>query len=62
MIILQIKLYEIVERLMAEKYAGQLFLMKRAGKLGLGTAYVAGFNWGFERDYIIGQMDADFSR
>lgn len=56
------KTYEIVERLMAEKYTGQLFLMKRAGKLGLGTAYVAGFNWGLERDYdLIGQMDADFS-
>ncbi len=56
------KTYEIVERLASEKYKGQLFLMKRAGKLGLGTAYVAGFNWGLERDYeVIGQMDADFS-
>lgn len=56
------KTYEIVEQLAEEKYQGQLFLLKRAGKLGLGTAYVAGFKWGLERDYdAIGQMDADFS-
>lgn len=56
------KTYEIVEDLAANKYPNQLFLMKRAGKLGLGTAYVAGFNWGLDRDYaIIGHMDADFS-
>lgn len=56
------KTYEIIERLAIEKYHGQLFLMKRSGKLGLGTAYVAGFKWGLERNYdIIGQMDADFS-
>jgi len=56
------KTYEIVEDLAATKYSGKLFLIKRAGKLGLGTAYVAGFNWGLARDYdAIGQMDADFS-
>lgn len=34
----------------------------RAGKLGLGTAYVAGFRWALERDYeLIFEMDADFS-
>ena len=56
------KTYEIVESLAATKYSGKLFLIKRAGKLGLGTAYVAGFNWGLARDYdAIGQMDADFS-
>ncbi|HCY39581.1 MAG: dolichol-phosphate mannosyltransferase [Pseudomonadota bacterium] len=56
------KTYEIVENLTATKYSGKLFLIKRAGKLGLGTAYVAGFNWGLARDYdAIGQMDADFS-
>ena len=54
--------YAIVERLALEKYPQQLFLLKRAGKLGLGTAYVAGFNWGLARDYaLIAQMDADFS-
>lgn len=56
------KTYEIVENLASTKYSGKLFLIKRAGKLGLGTAYVAGFNWGLARDYdAIGQMDADFS-
>ncbi|MGH9418584.1 MAG: polyprenol monophosphomannose synthase [Thermoanaerobaculia bacterium] len=34
----------------------------RAAKLGLGTAYVAGFRWALERDYaFIFEMDADFS-
>ena len=56
------KTYEIVEQLALDKYPNQLFLLRRAGKLGLGTAYVAGFKWGLERDYdAIGQMDADFS-
>lgn len=56
------KTYEIVERLIKDKYPHQLFLMKRPGKLGLGTAYVAGFNWGLKRDYaVICHMDADFS-
>lgn len=56
------KTHEIVERLITKRYPDQLHLMKRAGKLGLGTAYIAGFNWGLERDYdVIGHMDADFS-
>jgi dolichol-phosphate mannosyltransferase len=29
----------------------RLHLMRRAGKLGLGTAYIAGFKWGLERGY-----------
>ncbi len=34
----------------------------RAGKLGLGTAYLAGFKWALERNYqFIFEMDADFS-
>jgi dolichol-phosphate mannosyltransferase len=37
-------------------------LMERAGKLGLGTAYIAGFRWALERDYdYVFEMDADFS-
>lgn len=56
------KTYEIVEKLSNSKYKDKLFLMKRSGKLGLGTAYIAGFNWGIERKYdIIMHMDADFS-
>ncbi len=54
--------YEIVERLMHTSYPGRLFLLKRAGKLGLGTAYIAGFKWALARDYdYIFEMDADFS-
>lgn len=37
-------------------------LLSRAGKLGLGTAYIAGFKWGLARDYAyLIEMDADFS-
>ena len=54
--------YEIVERLMQTSYPGRLFLLKRAGTLGLGTAYIAGFKWALARDYdYIFEMDADFS-
>ena len=39
-----------------------LHLVEREGKLGLGTAYIAGFKWALERDYsYIYEMDADFS-
>lgn len=41
---------------------GRVHLMKRSGKLGLGTAYIAGFQWALERHYeLIYEMDADFS-
>ena len=37
-------------------------VLKRPGKMGLGTAYCAGFEWALERDYdVIMQMDADLS-
>lgn len=40
----------------------RIHLMRREKKLGLGTAYVAGFRWGFERGYeAFIEMDADFS-
>lgn len=40
----------------------RIHLMRRAGKMGLGSAYVAGFRWALERDYErIFEMDADFS-
>lgn len=39
-----------------------LHLIEREGKFGLGTAYIAGFKWALERDYVfICEMDADFS-
>ncbi|WP_033149824.1 polyprenol monophosphomannose synthase [Prevotella sp. RM4] len=52
----------IVRGLMATEFGGQLHLVVRSGKLGLGTAYIAGFKWALERDYeYIFEMDADFS-
>lgn len=42
--------------------AGRVHLLRRAGKLGLGSAYVAAFKWALERDYErVFEMDADFS-
>ena len=40
----------------------RIHLMRRAGKMGLGTAYLAGFKWGLEHgfEYLM-EMDADFS-
>jgi dolichol-phosphate mannosyltransferase len=39
-----------------------LYLIERPEKLGLGTAYIAGFKWALEKDYsYIYEMDADFS-
>ena len=52
----------IVKGLMAGEFVGRLFLVERSGKLGLGTAYIAGFRWALERGYdYIFEMDADFS-
>ena len=40
----------------------RVHVLHRAGKLGLGTAYLAGFRWGLERGYdAMLEMDADFS-
>ena len=51
----------VVKSLM-EGYQSQLFLIERTGKLGLGSAYIAGFKWALERDYeYVFEMDADFS-
>lgn len=39
-----------------------LHLIQRAGKLGLGTAYITGFRWALERDFeFVFEMDCDFS-
>ena len=44
------------------EFPERLHLVEREGKLGLGTAYLAGFRWGLERDYdYIIEMDCDFS-
>jgi len=40
----------------------RVHLLSRPGKLGLGTAHIAGYRWALERDYdLIVTMDADFS-
>jgi dolichol-phosphate mannosyltransferase len=51
----------IVKRLQTE-FPEQLHLVERRGKLGLGTAYIAGFRWALDHHYdYIFEMDADFS-
>jgi len=52
----------IVKKLMAGPFKDRLFLVERSGKQGLGTAYIAGFQWAIEHkaNYIF-EMDADFS-
>jgi dolichol-phosphate mannosyltransferase len=41
---------------------GRVSLLRRSGKLGLGTAYIAGITWALQQGaLLIGQMDADFS-
>ncbi len=45
-----------------KKFEDRLHIIERAGKLGLGTAYLAGFKWALENNYdYIMEMDADFS-
>ena len=44
------------------RHPGKIHLLQRPGKLGLGTAYIAGFRWALERDYdAVHEMDADLS-
>ncbi|MDD3688266.1 MAG: polyprenol monophosphomannose synthase [Bacteroidales bacterium] len=52
---------QIVKSLMNE-FPEKLFILERSGKLGLGTAYIAGFKWCLKEGYTyIYEMDADFS-
>lgn len=52
---------DIVNKLQSE-FPERLNIIQRAGKLGLGTAYIAGFRWTLERSYeYVFEMDADFS-
>jgi dolichol-phosphate mannosyltransferase len=49
-----------VEKVAESKPA--LHILKRSGKLGLASAYIAGFKWGILKGYdILLEMDADFS-
>lgn len=44
------------------EHKDRLHLLEREGKLGLGTAYIKGFEWAIQRGYLyICEMDADFS-
>ena len=55
------KTSEIVQELIKE-FPKRVYLIKRSGKLGLGTAYIEGFKWAIYHKYdLIIQMDADFS-
>jgi dolichol-phosphate mannosyltransferase len=52
---------DIVKQLQQE-LEGRIHLIQRTGKLGLGTAYIAGFKWALANGYdYIFEMDADFS-
>lgn len=52
----------IVKKLQKSGFSDRLFLLERSGKLGLGTAYIAGFKWALARHYeFVFEMDADFS-
>ena len=52
---------QIVKELQS-KFSNILFIEERKGKLGLGTAYIHGFNWAINKGYnFIFEMDADFS-
>ncbi len=47
---------------LAMEFAPRVHVLHRGAKLGLGTAYVAGFRWALARDYaLVFEMDADFS-
>ncbi len=51
-----------IVRNLQEEYPERLFMVERKGKLGLGTAYIAGFKWALARNYeYVFEMDADFS-
>jgi dolichol-phosphate mannosyltransferase len=51
-----------VVQALQQEFPQQVHLLSRSGKLGLGTAYIAGFRWGLERSYdYFFEMDADFS-
>ena len=51
----------IVKRMQVE-FPERVFIIERSGKLGLGTAYIAGFKWALKEGYeYIFEMDADFS-
>lgn len=53
---------KVADELAAADERGRIHVMHRTQKAGLGAAYIAGFRWGFERDYdVLVEMDADGS-
>lgn len=51
-----------IVKTLQQEFPKRLFMIERKGKLGLGTAYIAGFKWSLEHNYeYIFEMDADFS-
>lgn len=51
-----------IVKTLQQEFPDRLFMVERKGKLGLGTAYIAGFKWALEHQYeFIFEMDADFS-
>jgi dolichol-phosphate mannosyltransferase len=51
-----------IVKLLQGAYTSRLFILERAGKQGLGTAYIMGFKWAIDKKYdFIFEMDADFS-
>jgi len=49
-------------KVLQQEFSGQLFLLEREAKSGLGSAYISGFKWALEKSYqFIFEMDADFS-
>ncbi|MES2277404.1 MAG: polyprenol monophosphomannose synthase [Bacteroidota bacterium] len=52
----------LIVKSLQNEFPDRLFIEERAGKQGLGTAYIHGFKWSLARDYeYIIEMDADFS-
>lgn len=50
-----------IVKTLQKQYEG-LYIEERTGKLGLGTAYIHGFNWALSKNYeYLFEMDADFS-
>ncbi|WP_291527821.1 polyprenol monophosphomannose synthase [Bacteroides sp. UBA939] len=51
-----------IVKTLQQEFPERLFMIERKGKLGLGTAYIAGFKWALQHNYnYIFEMDADFS-
>lgn len=51
-----------IVKALQKEYPVQLHILERKGKLGLGTAYIAGFKWALENNFeYIFEMDCDFS-